>query len=299
MSSVTAFAALNAGLANSVGGTSGCGERRSTSTNATSARTPAAAVPPPRPRSSRPSPSVVRPQVRRPSPSTAEDGPRQVEPGRRIGSRLSGTCRSAKTKTTAASGRLIRKTARQVHSTSHPPKNGPTAPATPPNPDQAPTAAARSGPWNDAEISARLPGVSSAPPTPCNARAAMRTGDVRGQPAGERRQREPRHPDEEDPPTAEVVAQRPAEQDERRQRQRVGVDRPLQIAEARVELGADARQRDVDDGAVDHHDPGAQHGGGEHPAACRRAHPQPARLGHSRTVGRPYESGRSPSGDER
>ena len=46
------------------------------------------------------------------------------------------------------------------------------APAMPPSPDQAPIAAARSGPWNDAEISARLPGVSSAPPTPCSALAA-------------------------------------------------------------------------------------------------------------------------------
>ena len=47
MSSVAAFAALNTGLANSAGGTSGCGERRSTSTNATSATTPAAVVPSP------------------------------------------------------------------------------------------------------------------------------------------------------------------------------------------------------------------------------------------------------------
>ena len=46
------------------------------------------------------------------------------------------------TMTNTASGMLIRKTARHVHSTSHPPRNGPTAPATPPRPDQAPTAAA-------------------------------------------------------------------------------------------------------------------------------------------------------------
>ena len=84
--------------------------------------------------------------------------------------------------TNAASGMLIRKTARHVHSTSHPPRNGPTAPATPPSPDQAPTAAARSGPWNEAEIRARLPGVSSAPPMPCSARAAIRTSTVGARP---------------------------------------------------------------------------------------------------------------------
>ena len=68
----------------------------------------------------------------------------------------------------------MRNTARHVHSTSQPPTNGPIAPATPPSPDHAPMAAARSLPWNEAEISARLPGVSSAPPTPCSARPAMR-----------------------------------------------------------------------------------------------------------------------------
>ena len=68
----------------------------------------------------------------------------------------------------------MRKIVRQFHSTSQPPRNGPIAPAMPPSPDQAPIAAARSGPWNDAEIRARLPGVSKAPPTPCSARAAIR-----------------------------------------------------------------------------------------------------------------------------
>ncbi len=42
----------------------------------------------------------------------------------------------------------------------------------PPRPDQAPTAAARSEPWKDDAMIARLPGVSRAPPTPCRARAA-------------------------------------------------------------------------------------------------------------------------------
>ena len=75
--------------------------------------------------------------------------------------------------TTAASGRFTRNTSRQDQtSTSHPPTSGPIAPAIPPNPDHAPIARGRSSRVNDAEMIARLPGVSSAPPMPWSARAA-------------------------------------------------------------------------------------------------------------------------------
>ena len=47
------------------------------------------------------------------------------------------------------------------------------APAIPPSPDQAPMAGPRSSFRNDASMSASDPGVSSAPPTPCSARAAI------------------------------------------------------------------------------------------------------------------------------
>ena len=57
---------------------------------------------------------------------------------------------------------------------SHPPRNGPTAVATPPSPDQAPMAFERSSGANDAWRIDRLPGVSSAAPAPCNARAPIR-----------------------------------------------------------------------------------------------------------------------------
>ncbi len=68
---------------------------------------------------------------------------------------------------------LIRNTARQFQATSPPPRNGPNAPATPPSPDQAPTARERSVGSNEAAMMVRLPGVSRTPPTPCNARAAI------------------------------------------------------------------------------------------------------------------------------
>ena len=64
---------------------------------------------------------------------------------------------------------------------------------------------------------------------------------VRRQPAQQRRHREPRHADHEHAAAPEPVAQRAAEQDQRGQRQGVGVDGPLQAAEARAEVRADPR----------------------------------------------------------
>ena len=70
------------------------------------------------------------------------------------------------------SGMLMRKIARHdPASTSHPPTNGPMAEATPVRPDQAPMARDRSSRRKLASRMARLPGVSSAPPTPWASRA--------------------------------------------------------------------------------------------------------------------------------
>ena len=91
-------------------------------------------------------------------------------------SRLSGTWRSARNTTTTPIGRLIRKIARQLEtSTSQPPSRGPIAAAIDTNPVHAPIARARSSGTKAASMIARLPGVSSAPPTPCSARAAIST----------------------------------------------------------------------------------------------------------------------------
>ena len=84
------------------------------------------------------------------------------------------TCRTPAAIITAATGRLIAKISRQETAwTSHPPRNGPIAVATADSPDQAPIAWPRSAGRNDASMIARLPGVSSAPPTPCTARAPI------------------------------------------------------------------------------------------------------------------------------
>ena len=110
------------------------------------------------------------------SASAARIAPAQSNRPWLVGSLVSGTWRVETATTTAASGRLIRKIHRQpTESMSQPPTNGPTAPATPPRPDQAPMALGRSLAANDAWMIASEPGVSSAPPMPCSARAPMST----------------------------------------------------------------------------------------------------------------------------
>ena len=89
-------------------------------------------------------------------------------------SRLSGTATWATQTVAMPSGTLSRKAQRHdAYSTSQPPTKGPMAAATPPRPDQAPMAVARSSRRKLAWMRARLPGVSSAPPTPWSTRAAM------------------------------------------------------------------------------------------------------------------------------
>src|ERR1700677_4544586 len=95
----------------------------------------------------------------------------------------SGTCLAAIASTATASGRLMKNTSR--HDTaliSQPPRKGPAAVAIPPSPDHAPIALDRSSGANEACRIARLPGVSSAPPTPCRARAAISTGALGARP---------------------------------------------------------------------------------------------------------------------
>ena len=70
---------------------------------------------------------------------------------------------------------------------------------------------------------------------------------VVGEPAGERGDREEDDAQHEDPLAAEEVGERAGGQDAGRQRERVGVDHPLEVGERRVERPLDRRQGDVDD----------------------------------------------------
>ena len=108
--------------------------------------------------------------------SAASSGAGQSNRPWLVGSRVSGTWRTVTASTTAASGRLSRKIHRQpIEPMIQPPRNGPTAPATPPRPDQVPMALGRSSAANVAWMIASEPGVSSAPPMPCSTLAAMST----------------------------------------------------------------------------------------------------------------------------
>jgi len=72
------------------------------------------------------------------------------------------------------------------------------------------------------------------------------------QPADQRRGGEPDHANHEHASPPEPIAQRAPEQNERRQRQQIARDGPLQSVDARLQIAADGRQRHVDDGAVEH-----------------------------------------------
>jgi hypothetical protein len=74
---------------------------------------------------------------------------------------------------------------------------------------------------------------------------------ARGQAAEQRRDREESEADREHELAAEQVGQRPSGEQQRGERQRIGVDHPLDVGEARVQVGGDLGQRDVDDRDVE------------------------------------------------
>ncbi len=78
---------------------------------------------------------------------------------------------------------------------------------------------------------------------------------VGGDAAGERGEPEHEQRHHEHPALPEVVGGAPAEHQEARERDRVGVDDPLQFGRGEAEARLDRGQRDVDDGEVeDHHE---------------------------------------------
>ena len=115
------------------------------------------------------------------------------------------------------------------------------AQATPPSPDQAPTALARSFSRKLACRMARLPGVSKAAPTPSSTAAPIENLDVRSSGAEQRSGREPDRPDQEDLAPSIVITQGTAQQDERSERKQVAGQHPLQRAHGRGEIAGDVR----------------------------------------------------------
>ena len=100
-------------------------------------------------------------------------------------------------------------------------------------------------------ISASEPGVSSADPTPCRARAATSQPMLGARSAQRGRDRKPGDADQKHATATEAITERSAEQDEGGERQQVSVDGPLQAPDRCTEVVADVRQRDVDDRSVE------------------------------------------------
>ena len=139
-------------------------------------------------------------------------------------------------------------------------------------------------------------------------------GRVRRERAEQRGRREDRQADHEDAAAAEPVGERAGGEDEGRERERVGVDHPLEVGEARAEVLLDRRQGGVHHGDVEqqhergHADreqgpPLALHRGATLPAAPRpprRARPRGplprARPGRARVPARAPRRSSSPGG---
>ena len=103
-----------------------------------------------------------------------------------------------------------------------------------------------------AERIVSVSGITIAPPSPCTARAAIERlqRSARAQPPRRRAVKMP-SPIDEHPAATEAVAERGAGQQQDGERQRVRVDRPLELLERRVEVVADHRQRRRHDEVVE------------------------------------------------
>jgi hypothetical protein len=98
-------------------------------------------------------------------------------------------------------------------------------------------------------MSASAVAKSAAPPIPCSARAASREAVFQAIP--QRKDAALKDAAGKDEPAAVPVGEGAGGEDERRERDRVRVDHPLEPRQARVETTLDRRQRDVDDRDVD------------------------------------------------
>ena len=74
--------------------------------------------------------------------------------------------------------------------------------------------------------------------------------------------------DDEDLAAAVAVAERPAEHEQRPEREQVPGEHPLEVAEVGVQVAGDGGERGVHDRAVEERHPRAEHRGGDHPATA-------------------------------
>ena len=140
---------------------------------------------------------------------------------------------------------------------SQPPRNGPITVAMPDHAVQEPIAPPRSSGGNALTITARALGASSAPKTPCRTRAATSTSMLGASAHSSEATPKPPTPIENTRRSPKHVAERPADEDERAERQQVAVGDPLLAGQPAAEIALDRRQRDVDDRRVEARDEGA------------------------------------------
>ena len=149
-------------------------------------------------------------------------------------------------------GTLIQKIACQPSvCVNTPPVNGPSAIARPATAAQMPMARARAfGSTNVCTMIDIATGFIIEPPSAWITRAVTSEPYADREAAQERAQCEQGHPHLEHATPAEAIRGGPAQHQEARDDDRVGIDHPLKPAERRSQVAADVRQRDVHDGGI-------------------------------------------------
>ena len=139
--------------------------------------------------------------------------------------------------------------------TSSPPTTGPRAMDTPTTAAQTPMAWARSrGSVKVLVMIDMATGFSIEPPTAWTMRKTIRVARLGARLHSSEPAAKVTQPDDEGAAAPEAVGGRAREHEQAGQHQGVGVHRPLQARQRRVEIPADRGQGDVDDGDVEPHD---------------------------------------------
>ena len=171
-----------------------------------------------------------------------------------------------------AIGTFRKKITRQLEMPiSQPPSSGPITVEMPLQAVHVPIAAPRSVPENVDVMSASDAGVKSAPAMPCRPRKTISVSTFGATAQSTDARPNQRDAEPEDPHLAEDVPERPADEDQRAEREQIGVHDPLLGGEPAAQIVLNRRQSDVHDRSVDEDDRGAQD---------RRDQRQPCRSRH-------------------
>ena len=146
-----------------------------------------------------------------------------------------------------------------------PPTIGPIASESAETPAQMPIAVPRCRAGKVAVMIDSVAGFSSAAPTPCTLRAAISEPALPARPHHSEAAVKIDEPDDEDPAPPEQVGELSAGEEQDAERQRVGVDHPLELRDRDAQIRADRGQRDVHDRVVEHDHEQAERDGDQGP----------------------------------